>query len=106
DVSPRDLGGPLMIYDVTSQAARVGFSWLVRITALISVNLFIFNLLPLPVLDGGQIVTNLVEGLRGKPLNTVILERVQQIGIVLVLLLMIYVTFNDIMRRIAEPLLQ
>ncbi|HOV61353.1 MAG TPA: site-2 protease family protein [Candidatus Hydrogenedentes bacterium] len=106
DVSPRDLGGPLMIYDVTAQAARVGFSWLVRITALISVNLFIFNLLPLPVLDGGQIVTNLVEGLRGRPLNTVVLERVQQVGIILVLLLMIYVTFNDIMRKMAEPLLR
>jgi len=106
DVSPRDLGGPLMIYDVTAQAARVGFSWLVRITALISVNLFIFNLLPLPVLDGGQIVTNLVEGLRGRPLNTVVLERIQQVGIILVLLLMIYVTFNDIMRKMAEPLLR
>lgn len=106
DVSPRDLGGPLMIYDVTAQAARVGFSWLVRITALISVNLFIFNLLPLPVLDGGQIVTNLVEGLRGKPLNAAVLERIQQVGIILVLLLMIYVTFNDIMRKMAEPLLR
>ncbi len=99
-VSPKDLGGPVMIFDVTTKAAEAGFGWLVKITAFISVNLFILNLLPLPVLDGGQVVTNAVEAIRGKPLNEKILERMQQVGIVMLLMLMLFVTYNDIMRLV------
>lgn len=53
DVSPKDLGGPVMIFQVTRDAAQMGWGRLLDITALISINLFVFNLLPLPVLDGG-----------------------------------------------------
>lgn len=99
-VSPKDLGGPVMIYSVTTQAAQAGYDWLIKITAFISVNLFILNLLPLPVLDGGQVVVNVAEAVRGKPLNEKILERLQQVGIMLLIALMLYVTFNDIERLI------
>ena len=102
DISPKDLGGPLMIYDVTTKAAAAGWEWLVRITAFISVNLFVFNLLPLPVLDGGQVLINVVESIRRKPLSEAFLVRFQQVGIVMVLALMLYVTFNDVVRKVTE----
>lgn len=101
-VSPKDLGGPLMIYEVTTKAARAGLDWLFKITAFISVNLFILNLLPLPALDGGQVVMNALEAVRGKPLNTKFLERLQQVGILLLIALMLYVTYNDIERKILD----
>ncbi|MCX5759660.1 MAG: site-2 protease family protein [Candidatus Hydrogenedentes bacterium] len=63
-ISPKELGGPVMIYQVTTMAARLGYSWLLNITAFISVNLCIFNLLPLPVLDGSLLVYLLIEGVR------------------------------------------
>ncbi|NJL73218.1 MAG: PDZ domain-containing protein [Candidatus Competibacteraceae bacterium] len=68
-VSPKDLGGPLMIAQVTTQAADMGFFWLIKIMAFISINLGVFNLLPIPVLDGGQIVLISIEGIRRKPLS-------------------------------------
>lgn len=102
DVRMKDLGGPLMIWDVTTKAAEAGWNWLLRTTAFISVNLFIFNLLPLPVLDGGQIVTNTIESIRRKPLNERFLERFQQAGLILVLALMLFVTYNDIVRKVQE----
>ncbi len=101
-ISPKDLGGPLMIYDVTTKAAAAGWDWLVRITAFISVNLFVFNLLPLPVLDGGQVAVNLIETIRRKPLSEAFLMRFQQVGIVMILALMLYVTFNDVVRKVTE----
>jgi len=91
-----------MIYEVTTKAARAGLDWLFKITAFISVNLFILNLLPLPVLDGGQVVMNALEAVRGKPLNTKFLERLQQVGILLLIALMLYVTYNDIERKLLD----
>lgn len=102
DVSAKDLGGPVMIFDVTAKAAQAGLGWLIRITAFISVNLFIFNLLPLPVLDGGQIVTSVVEGIRRKPLSDRFMERFQQAGLVMIVALMLFVTYNDILRKLQE----
>ena len=96
-ISPKELGGPVMIFDVTTKAAEAGFGWLVKITAFISVNLFILNLLPLPVLDGGQVVVNAIEAARGKPVNEKILERMQQVGIIMLLTLMLFVTYNDVL---------
>jgi regulator of sigma E protease len=97
-VSPRELGGPVLIYQVTTEAARLGYSWLLNITAFISVNLAVFNLLPLPVLDGSLLVYLVLEGIRRKPLNMRVLERIQQVGIVLIVGLLLFVTFNDVSR--------
>jgi len=104
DVSPKDLGGPVMIFQVTSQAASMGLGRLIFITAFISINLFVFNLLPLPVLDGGQILINSIEGIRRKPISMVVLERYQTVGLVLVIGLMLYVTWNDVGRLITDML--
>ena len=98
DVSPKQLGGPLMIGQVTSQAARFGWTALLDVTAFISINLFIMNLLPFPVLDGGQIVVNTIEAVRRKPLNQKFLEYFQFAGIILIISLMLYVTKNDVAR--------
>lgn len=99
-VSTRDLGGPVMIYQVTTRAARLGYAWLLTITAFISVNLCVFNLLPLPVLDGGLLVVLGIEGVRRKPVSARVLERVQQVGLAFIILLILFVTYNDVYRMI------
>lgn len=101
-VSVNDLGGPVMIAQVTTQAADAGLFWLIKITAFISINLGVFNLLPIPVLDGGQIVINGVEGIRGKPLSNRFIERFQTVGLFLVIGLMLFVTWNDIGRWLRD----
>lgn len=104
-VSPKELGGPVMIYQVTTMAAQLGYSWLLNITAFISVNLCIFNLLPLPVLDGSLLVYLVIEGIRRKPLNVQVLERIQQVGLLLIVGLLLYVTFNDVSRLVSRLVL-
>ncbi len=97
-VSPKNLGGPVLIYQATTRAAQAGYWWIVRMMAFISVNLCVFNLLPLPVLDGGQVMLLGIEGLRRKPPSMKAVERFQQVGLVLVIALMLFVTYNDILR--------
>jgi regulator of sigma E protease len=101
-LSPRDLGGPVMIAQVTVQAANMGLSWLLEMTAFISINLCVFNLLPLPVLDGGHLVFLGIEGVRRKPLSTRVMEWVQQAGLVFIIMLLLFVTFNDVQRWITN----
>jgi regulator of sigma E protease len=97
-VQPKDLGGPVMIFNIMADARKLGYTWLLEMTAFISINLCVFNLLPLPVLDGGQLLFLGVEAIRRKPLDMRILERVQQMGLVFIVLLILFVTFNDIQR--------
>lgn len=104
DVSPKDLGGPVMIYQMTTHFAQRGFGWLLGIMAFISVNLAVFNLLPLPVLDGGLLVINGIEGIRRKPLNPIILEKFQMVGLVFIIGLMLFVTWNDVGRAVRDML--
>ena len=104
-VSPKDLGGPVMIARVTVQAADMGMFWLLNIMAFISVNLCVFNLLPLPVLDGGLLVIHGLEAIRRRPLSVKVQERYQQFGLVLILGLMLFVTFNDVSRWVKDSLI-
>lgn len=101
-VSPRDLGGPVMIGQIASQAARRGFPMLVDMTAFISINLAIFNLLPLPVLDGGHLMFLAIESIRRKPMSNRVMEWVQQAGLVFIIMLMLFVTVNDVHRWITN----
>lgn len=103
-LSPKDLGGPVMIYQVTTTAAHEGFWWLFGITAFISVNLCVFNLLPFPVLDGGMLMYLLIEGVRGKPLSPKVQERMQQVGLLLIITLFLLITYNDIARIVTSSL--
>lgn len=101
--SARDtLTGPVGIAQIVGQAAQEGSDQVLRLTALLSLNLGIFNLLPIPVLDGGLIFMLLLEsvlGLFGLPLSLRIKERMMQVGLVMLMLLMGFVIFNDISKR-------
>jgi regulator of sigma E protease len=96
--SPRELGGPLLIGQISGQAARVGLGFFLSFMAFLSVNLAILNLLPIPVLDGGQVVFLLAEAVRRKPLPMELRLRLTQIGIVVIIGIMIFATSNDILR--------
>lgn len=97
-LSVKTLGGPIMIAQITGQAAKSGISNLLLFMAFLSLNLGILNLLPIPVLDGGHIAFLLIEFFRGKPLGVKKMEIAQQIGLAILILLMIVVTYNDLQR--------
>ena len=97
-MSAKLLGGPIMIAQMAGESARSGFSNLMAFTALISINLGVLNLLPFPVLDGGHIFILLLEAVIRRKMSMKVRMAVQQIGTFVLLLLMLYITFNDIMR--------
>lgn len=100
NLSIKALGGPIMIAQVTGEAADSGFSDLVRLVAFISLQLGIMNLLPIPVLDGGWLLFFLIEAVIGHPLNRRGQEIAQTVGFVLLITLALVVSYNDIMRII------
>ncbi|MED3660434.1 RIP metalloprotease RseP [Ureibacillus terrenus] len=93
-----DLAGPVGIYQATGEVAKHGFFTLMYWTAALSINLGIMNLLPLPALDGGRLMFFSIEALRGKPVDRKKEGMVHFVGIVLLMILMIAVTWNDIQR--------
>ena len=97
-VSPKTLGGPIMIAQMAGQEAREGPVNLTFFIALISINLAILNFLPIPVLDGGHLLFFFLEAVIGRPVSIKIREIAQQAGIFVLSLLMIYVFYNDIAR--------
>lgn len=97
-LSPENLAGPLGIMALTGRMANTGFWPLVRFTAFFSINLGILNLLPIPVLDGGHIALSVPEMLTGTPLSERIVERANRIGLALLLGLLVFVTYNDLLR--------
>jgi regulator of sigma E protease len=99
-VSVRALEGPIGITVLSGQAARVGLDRLISLMAIISINLAVLNLLPVPILDGGHIAMLAVEGARKRDLSFQFKERVMQLGFFLLLLLFAVVMYNDIMRYI------
>lgn len=96
--SPKSLGGPILIAQVAGATAKSGFSDFLYFMAFLSLQLGILNLFPIPVLDGGHLVFFLIEIITGKPLSIKSREIAQQIGFGILILLMIYVFYNDIMR--------
>ena len=97
-VSPKTLGGPILIAQIAGTQIKEGVISFVLFMALLSVNLAILNLLPIPVLDGGHISFYLFEIITGKEVNIKFRERAQQIGIVLLIILMLFVFIVDIER--------
>ena len=95
----KSLGGPVEIFVQAEKAAKQGiFEW-ARLMALMSISLGIINLVPVPVLDGGQLLFFLIEGIRGKPVSPKMREYAMQIGVIFMALLMLFVLFFDIARR-------
>ena len=97
-VSPKTLGGPIMIAQMAGQQAKEGMVNLIFFIALISINLAILNFLPIPVLDGGHLLFFFIEAVKGSPVSVKVREISQQAGIFVLILLMIYVFYNDIAR--------
>lgn len=103
----KSLGGPITIAAVSGEAAKSGFSRLIELMLFISVQLGLINLIPfIPVLDGALIAMLFYELIRGKELNIKVKEVFQQIGIALIILLMLVVTFNDINRLWGEEIIR
>jgi regulator of sigma E protease len=97
-VSVNQLGGPIAIASSSVQAARGGLETLFRLIAFISVNLAVLNLLPVPILDGGQMLVVIAESIKGSPFSLRARERIARVGVVAIGLLFVLVMFNDLKR--------
>jgi len=97
-ISRDNLGGPIMIAQMAGQQAKEGIGKLIQFIAFISINLAILNFLPIPILDGGHLMFFSIEALRGKPVSLRVREIAQQAGMFILLLLMVFVFYNDIAR--------
>ncbi|MCE2141003.1 metalloprotease RseP, partial [Streptococcus thermophilus] len=86
------LGGPVAIYQLSGQAARAGLPTIIHLLAMLSINLGIVNLFPIPVLDGGKIVLNIIEAIRGKALSPEKESIITLVGVVFMLVLFVAVT--------------
>lgn len=100
DISPKNIGGIISIGQAAHETFKIGLSQFLQMMALISVNLFILNLLPVPVLDGGHLVFYTIEALKGSPLSGRKMELAQQIGLAMLMSLMVFALFNDVTRLI------
>ena len=98
EVSPRNLGGPILIAQMAGQQAQEGLGSFLAFLAVLSINLGVLNLLPVPVLDGGHLLFFVVEAVIGRPVSIRYREKAQQVGIFLLMLLMVYAFYNDIAR--------
>jgi regulator of sigma E protease len=98
-VGLKDLGGPIAIAQVSVQAAQGGIETVLLLVALISINVAVFNLLPIPILDGGQIVLNVAESIKGSAFSTRTRENILKGGLLIIGLLFVTVMFNDISRN-------
>jgi regulator of sigma E protease len=96
----RQLMGPLAIADLSGAAARLGWRELLGLMAMISLNLALLNLMPVPVLDGGQIAILVLEGVARRDMSARAKERIAMVGAALILALMVTVIYNDIARMI------
>lgn len=96
--APADVAGPIGVAQMAGQVAQLGILPLLQFAAFLSINLGLINLLPVPVLDGGHIVTLAVEAIRGKPLSAQKMQYIQMIGFTLLMLLMLLATFKDLTR--------
>jgi regulator of sigma E protease len=100
DVSVQNISGPISIAAYAGDSARAGFDTFLNFLAVVSISLGILNLLPVPVLDGGQVVNQIAEAVKGSPLSDRALLLGQQIGVFLLIVLMSFVFYNDISRML------
>ena len=98
DISSKNIGGPLTIANISGEAASQGTASVVFLIAILSINLGVLNLLPIPILDGGHLLFFLIEGILRKPLGERQREFAQQVGLVLLVGVMIFAFWNDLER--------
>jgi regulator of sigma E protease len=102
DISWHNISGPMAIADYAGQSARLGLATYVDFLAMISISLGVLNLLPIPLLDGGNLMYYAIEIVRGRPVSERVLEIGQQIGLFLLLTLMAFAFYNDISRLLSS----
>ena len=100
EVSAKELGGPILIAQVAGQQAKLGLEYLLRFAAIINVNLAVFNLLPIPVLDGGHLLFFSIEAILGRPLSMRSREMAWRVGFLVIVTLIVIVFYNDIARLV------
>ena len=101
-VSPKNLGGPILIAQMSGEYAKRGIIPFMFFMAILSINLGVLNLLPIPILDGGHLLFYLIELITGKEVNIKWREMAQQVGFFLLIMLMVFVFYNDIVRIIGD----
>src|SRR5690554_5176429 len=101
EVSWKNLSGPVTIADYAGQTAKLGLAHYLGFMALISISLGVLNLLPIPVLDGGHLLYYVVEIVKGSPVSERTMQFGQQVGLVMLAMLMMFAFYNDIMRLIS-----
>ncbi len=101
-VSVKEIGGPLMIADMAGKAASAGVISIMIFIAIVSINLAILNFLPVPILDGGHLLFFAIEGIMGKPLDLKKMEIAHRIGLAIIIMLIAFAFYNDIMRYSGE----
>ena len=94
------IAGPVGIVGMVGDAAAMGFTWLLSFTALISLNLAVINLLPVPALDGGRLLFVIIESITRRPIKPVVARSMNQVGFILLLGLMAFITFHDILKLV------
>ena len=103
EISTRNLGGIISISVISFDTASQGLPKLFFFLAILSINLAILNLLPIPILDGGHLLFLLIEGIKGSPVSERTFGYSQVVGMVMIMSLMVYVTYQDIVRWFIEP---
>lgn len=99
-LSAKGLGGPIMIFDISKRAADAGVKYFLAIMAMISINLGLINLFPIPVLDGGYVVIYTIEGICRRTIPQKVKEKALMVGLILLCALMVFAIFNDFTRYI------
>ena len=102
EMSVRTLGGPIAITRASVAAAQSGLETLLTLIALLSVNVAVLNLLPIPILDGGQILINVAEAAKGSPFTSRTREYILRFGLVAILLIFVMTTFNDVVAGVKD----
>jgi len=97
-ISIKNLSGPIGIYSIVGEAASLGFMSLVYLTALLSLNVGFINILPLPAFDGGRLFFMIIEKIKGSPVKQEVENRIHMVGMILLLILMVVICFNDIIK--------
>ena len=97
-ISLNQLSGPVGIYSVVGESSKAGFQNILYLVAFLSINVGFINLLPLPAFDGGHILFLIIEKVKGSPVKPELEEKIHGIGMMLLLLLMVIITINDIIK--------
>ena len=97
-VKVNQLSGPVGIYSIVGEQSRAGLSSILYLMAFLSINVGFINLIPLPAFDGGHILFIVIEKIKGSPVSSKTENMIHTIGLFLLMALMVYITFNDILK--------